>query len=97
MNHLRYLFISITLSLTLNVFAAQLPDDIEPGDGVNDIQLPLTKESAAELVQIEQQGKILSVDSNKHNGKIIFRVKVLHENGKIKIYRLDRETGHPPS
>ena len=46
MNHLRYLFISITLSLTLNVFAAQLPDDIEPGDGVNDIQLPLTKESA---------------------------------------------------
>ncbi|NQZ54233.1 MAG: hypothetical protein HRT93_08285 [Piscirickettsiaceae bacterium] len=97
MNHLRYLFISITLSLTLNVFAAQLPDDIEPGDGVNDIQLPLTKESAAELVQIEQQGKILSVDSNKHNGKIIFRVKVLHENGKIKVYRLDRETGHPPS
>jgi len=76
------------------VFAAHLPDDIEPGDAVNDIQLPLTRESAAELVRIESEGKVLSVDEKKGNGNTIFRVKVLHENGKIKIYSVDQKTGH---
>lgn len=96
MQFLRYLFTILTLTLGVAVYAAHVPDGVEPGDSVNEIQLPLTKESAAELIRIETKGKILSVNKKQQEGNIIFRVKVLHDNGKIKIYRLDAETGHPP-
>jgi len=82
--------------LPLSVSAAHLADDIEPGDGINEIQLPLTKASAAELIRIESKGKVLSVDKKKVKGKMLFRVKVLHNDGKIKIYQLDPSTGHAP-
>ena len=94
MNAFRHIFTLLIFTLSMPVFAAHLPDDIEPGDAVNDIQLPLTRESAAELVRIESDGKVLSVDEKKDNGDTIFRVKVLHENGKIKIYSVDQKTGH---
>jgi len=93
---LRYLLTIILFILPLSVFAAHLADDIEAGDSVNEIQLPLTKASAAELIRIESKGKILSVDKKQLKGKKIFRIKVLHNNGKIKIYRLDPITGHRP-
>ncbi|OUR63669.1 hypothetical protein A9Q79_10060 [Methylophaga sp. 42_25_T18] len=92
----RYLIPLSLLVLSLAVNSAQLPDDIEPGDSVNEIQLPLTKQSAAELIRVEYQGKVLSVDKNKFKGKTIFRVKVLHDNGKIRFYRLDPLTGYAP-
>ena len=93
---LRYLFTILFFMLPLSVSAAHLADDIEPGDGINEIQLPLTKASAAELIRIESKGKVLSVDKKKVKGKMLFRVKVLHNDGKIKIYQLDPSTGHAP-
>jgi len=96
MNVLRCLFLSIILILPIASYAAHLPDDIEPGDNVNEIQLPLTKESAAELIRLESKGKVLSVDKAKFQGKVIFKIKVLHRDGKIKNYRLDPATGHHP-
>jgi len=89
-----YLITLSILLLTATANSAQLPDDIEPGDGVNEIQLPLTKQSAAELIRVESQGKVLSVDKAKYKGKNIMKVKVLHKNGKVKFYRLDPQTGH---
>lgn len=79
------------------VFAKSLPDDIEPGDGINEIKLPLNKKSAAELVRIETKGKILSVDKEKVNGKNIFIVKALHNNGKVKNHYVDPQTGRAPN
>jgi len=93
---MRTLLTLFSLILSTAVFAAHLPDDIEPGDGVNEIQLPLTKESAAELIKVESAGKILSVDTKYNNGKTVFYVKVLHDNGVIKMYQLDPKTGHKP-
>jgi uncharacterized membrane protein YkoI len=93
--HSYRLFIFVLFSfLSQPLFSAQLAEDIEPGDGVNEIQLPLTKQSASELIRVESQGKVLSVDQANHDGKIIFKIKVLHDNGKIKIYRLDPNTGY---
>jgi uncharacterized membrane protein YkoI len=94
---LRYLFIFMILSLSAPLFAKYLADDIEPGDGVNEIQLPLSKESAAELIRMESKGKILSVEEKPYRGKFIFKIKVLHDDGKIKIYRLDPQTAHQPN
>tara|TARA_R110001606_G_scaffold399222_2_gene582485 strand:+ start:147011 stop:147304 length:294 start_codon:yes stop_codon:yes gene_type:complete len=93
---LRYLFTIILLTLSAPLFAKYLADDIEPGDGVNEIQLPLTKESAAELIRMESKGKILSVEEAPHKSSFIFKIKVLHDDGKIKIYRLDPQTAHAP-
>jgi uncharacterized membrane protein YkoI len=62
----------------------------------DNIQLPLTKQSAAEIIQLEYKGKILSVDKGEANKKIIFLIKVLHDDGKVKIYKLDASTGLPP-
>jgi uncharacterized membrane protein YkoI len=55
--------------------------------------LPLTKEAAATQVQTESGGKVLSVDDKTEGGQQIFRIKVLHDDGKIKIYQLDAATG----
>ena len=94
MNAFRLIFTLLIFTLSMTVFAAHLADDIEPGDAVNEIQLPLTKESAAELVRLESQGKVLSVDKKSDKGNTVFRVKILHNNGKIKIYSVDQKTGH---
>jgi uncharacterized membrane protein YkoI len=88
-----FLFATINSS----AFAKSLPDDIEPGDGINEIELPLNKKSAAELVRIETKGKILSVEKNKINGKNIFVVKTLHNDGKVKNHYLDSQTGRAPN
>lgn len=96
MHLLRYLIAITLLSLSLPLLANHLADDIEPGDGVNEIQLPLTKESAAELIRMESKGKILSVDQALYQDNVIYKIKVLHDDGKIKIYRLDPKTAHKP-
>ncbi len=96
MQLLRYLFTITFLSLSVALFATQLEEGIEPGDGVHEIQLPLTKESAAELIRMESKGKILSVERAPFIDKFIYKIKVIHDDGTIKIYRLDAHTAHKP-
>ena len=96
MSIVRYFLLLMLLSISTQNFAARLADDVEPGDGVNEISLPLTKESAAELIRVETHGKVLSVDKKPYKGRSIFRVKVLHDDGTVKRYRLDPKTGHRP-
>ncbi|PHS69479.1 MAG: hypothetical protein COB23_05860 [Methylophaga sp.] len=93
MKDIRYLFIILMMTLSTAVSANHLPDDIEPGDVVNDIQLPLTKKSAAELAHIETGGKVMSIEQKQKHGQVYFSAKVLHDNGKVKIYRYDRNSG----
>ena len=98
---LRYFFtlFFITLffiTLSFPAFAAHLADDLNPSKHLNTIELPLTKASAAELIHTRSKGKVLSVDKKEVKGKTIFRIKVLHNNGKLKVYRLNPLTGHPP-
>ena len=57
-----------------------------------DTTLPLTKESGAEHIQQQSGGKVLSADSKQDGDKQLFRVKVLHDDGKIKVYQLDAAT-----
>lgn len=90
----RYLLL-ITLMYSLPGQAdEQMPYEDQPGNSINEIALPLTEHTAAELAKIETGGKVLSVDRIKQGDFTIFRVKVLHDNGKVKIHRIDRDTGH---
>ncbi len=80
----RYLITVIILLVSSSAFSAHIT------------ALPLSKESAAKLIKLESKGKVLSIDSKKINNKAIFQAKVLHDNGKMKMYLIDPETGHPP-
>ena len=71
-----------------------VPYEQQPGNNINEIALPLTKHTAAELAKIETGGKVLSVDEQRTDNAWIFRVKVLHDSGKVKVHRIDRDTGH---
>jgi uncharacterized membrane protein YkoI len=62
----------------------------------NKVNLPLTKQSAADIIQSESKGKILSVDKKIINDKTVFIIKVLYDKGKVKNYSLDAATGLPP-
>lgn len=53
----------------------------------------LTKETAAEQVQKDTGGKVLSVDEKKDADQTLYKVKVLHDDGMIKVYQLDAATG----
>ncbi|MBD3633558.1 MAG: hypothetical protein HUJ23_01450 [Methylophaga sp.] len=87
----------LLISLLLSPFVHaddSIPYEQQPGNIINEIALPLTKHTAAELAKIETGGKILSVDEQRAGKNTIFRVKVLHNNGKVKVHRIDRDTGH---
>ena len=87
-----YLLLAIFI-VSSPVWAEHVPDHIKQSARVDNIPLPLTKNTAAELARIQSGGKILSVDEQKQGNRTIFRVKVLHNNGKVKIYHIDRDTG----
>ncbi len=86
MYYLRLFFTLLILS-TMSISSAWAEDTVE---------LPLTKQSAADIIQVESKGKILSVDKDNADKKVIFLIKVLHKDGKVKIYKLDALTGLPP-
>jgi len=86
--------ILVMLTLPLSGYTDHLPPEAEAGTSINDIALPLTKKTAAELAQVETGGRVLSVDQEQYQNHTIFRVKVLHQDGKVKTYRLDRQTGY---
>lgn len=83
----------IAMMAPLPLIAQHLPEDAEPGTSVNDIPLPLTRNTAAELARVETGGRVLSVQDEKYYDHNVFRVKVLHQDGKVKTYRIDRDTG----
>lgn len=94
MTNCLYLLMSLLL-LALPLQADEhIPYEQQPGNIINEIALPLTKHTAAELAKLETGGKILSVDEENRNDMVIFRVKVLHNNGKVKVHRINRDTGH---
>jgi uncharacterized membrane protein YkoI len=45
------------------------------------------------LAKVETDGKVLSVERVGIGRNIIFKVKVLHKNGKVKTHRFNAETG----
>lgn len=92
MRLVRILMLLVMLA-PLPTLAKHLPDDAEPGTSVNEIQLPLTENTAAELAHIETGGQILSVHEERYFEHNVFRVKVLHNDGKVKTYRIELETG----
>lgn len=77
----------ILFLISFSAFSRHLADETS---------LPLSKELAAKLIKLESKGRILSIESKKIDNKTVFQAKVLHDNGKMKMYLIDPETGHSP-
>ena len=92
----RYLLLILSLYGSSAQADESIPYEQQPGNSINEIVLPLTKHTAAELAKIETNGQVLSVDEQQVNNHVIFRVKVLHDSGKVKMHLFDRDTGHAP-
>lgn len=90
----RYLLLILLLLSPFVHADDSIPYEQQPGNNINEITLPLTRHTAAELAKIETGGQVLSVDEQRTDNAWIFRVKVLHNNGKVKVHRIDRNTGH---
>ena len=50
-------------------------------------------ERAAAIVQANVEGKVLSVSSGTHNGKPVYRVKVLLSGGRVKVMQVSAADG----
>jgi hypothetical protein len=51
------------------------------------------KSKAAEIARASHGGKVLSVDEVNNDGRIVFRVKLLLDGGRIKIVTVDGNSG----
>ena len=89
LHHIRLLIICLATLLPVAVHAEHVTENSND----NHLHLPLTQESAAELIRSETGGKVLSVDSENVENETFFRVKVISKQGRVKVYRVVSSTG----
>lgn len=92
MRSFRYLLL-ISCLISLPALAELSSETGVTTDALNNIALPLTKETAAELAKAETGGRVLSVLEEQRDKIALFRVKVLHDNGTVRTYSIERDTG----
>ena len=86
------LIIFFSLLLPFGTYADHV-SELNANHAEHQFVLPLTQESAAEFIRSKTGGKVLSVDRDAVPDETFFRVKVISEQGRVKIYRVDSSTG----
>lgn len=56
-------------------------------------QQSIGPEKAANIVQANVEGKVLSVSSGRQNGRPVYRVKVLLSGGRVKVMQVSASDG----
>lgn len=98
MKHLRAITLRLALALSL-AWTLGLPVPISglpSAISVAEAQEPAARFSpaqAAALVQKQFGGKILKVDTFERGGRVIYRVKILQEDGRIRTLNVDGQSG----
>lgn len=88
----RYLLL-ISFLLSLPTLADTAPETGVAASNARELVLPLTKATAADLAKSDTDARVLSVHEETYQGIAVFRVKVLHGNGTVKTYRIERDSG----
>lgn len=55
-----------------------------------------TLEQAVAKVRAEVPGRILSAETVVHEGRVVYRIKVLTDDGRVTVIEIDAHTGKPP-
>jgi uncharacterized membrane protein YkoI len=53
----------------------------------------LSKQQIAELVTNQFQGKVIAINEQQQDGKTIYQVKLLTKKGRVKVIKIDADTG----
>lgn len=80
------------LLLTLSSFLA-INARAEPVVEQTQMMAAVGKSQAAESARQAFGGKVLSVDELKEGGRVLYRVKLLLDGGRIKIVTVDGDSG----
>lgn len=56
-------------------------------------QAPVSLDAAATMVRRISGGRIVGADSMDDNGKVVYRIKVLLPEGRVRVYLVDPNTG----
>lgn len=97
MKHLRAITLRLALALSLAwtlglpVPLAGLPSAVPAAEAQRPARL--SPAQAAALVQKHFGGRVLKVDAFEHGGRIIYRVKILQQDGRIRTINVDSQSG----
>lgn len=97
----RALSLSCCLTLVLTLALTSSPADARTNASYqlaqnpqgNEAQAQIKPARAAAIAQKRYGGKVMSIDSRTHNGRVIYRVKLLQEDGRLRHVRVDGRTG----
>lgn len=98
MKHLRATTVRLALALSLAwtlglpVPIAGLPGAITAAEAQQSAAR-FSPAQAAALVQKRVGGKVLKVDTLERGGRVIYRVKILQEDGRIRTLNVDGQSG----
>ena len=53
----------------------------------------VSRDDAAAMVQNASGGRVLAVEKTEHEGRAVWRVKVLTPQGEVKVVMIDAATG----
>lgn len=84
------LFGALLLTLS-SLLAVNAQADVRPGQLA--MSAAVGKSQAAEAAREAYGGKVLSVDEIKEGGRVLYRVKLLLDGGRIKIVTVDGDSG----
>ena len=53
----------------------------------------MSKDAAVALVRERSGGKVVRADRNEQGGRVVYRIRVLTADGRVREYRVDATTG----
>jgi len=82
------ILIAISTSMAMLVL-----NDIHGSATVYAQQAPISLDAAATMVRRLSGGRIVGADAMDDNGKVVYRIKVLLPEGRVRVYLVDPNTG----
>lgn len=79
--------------LLMVVMPAHARPQVQPGIIVPIMLAEVDSSSAARIVERRTGGKVLSVHRQEKKGRVMYRVKVLLPEGRVRTVSVDAETG----
>lgn len=64
-----------------------------PAEQASPLREQVSLDEAVRIVRERSGGRILRAETQRQNGRAVHRIRVLSEDGRVRNYRVDAETG----
>ncbi len=82
----------VTLSLAQELPAQESPAQESPAQE-SPVQEGISEDVAVAMVREQTDGKVLRVDRKIEGGAVVYRIRVLSPDGRLREFRVDAATG----